>query len=209
MAVKSGLIAYVTMAALIGLAIATSCSSAGQSDPEGSFARPKAATTPIYQELSIDEAKALESFSAYWVGEEFQGLPVTRITRAYRPGLAHPEDNVYVIYGSCTLPDGGSCAPPLSIRTEPYCYKQPDLIANEAKESDVFEIRGAAAQEISEGLRLWTGNVSIRIDGDPKYQSAAADALVAINGDGVTPSDDSLPILQPDCSGFELVPYPE
>ncbi|MGB2694285.1 MAG: hypothetical protein WBD55_03755, partial [Dehalococcoidia bacterium] len=67
----------------------------------------------------LDEVRAFEHFPLYWVGEEYDGLPLTNVilTPAGNPANSY----VTFIYGSCT-PSGGneSCSLPLSIRVQPY-----------------------------------------------------------------------------------------
>ncbi len=94
---------------------------------------------------------------------------------------------------------------PLQIRVEPYCYKQPGMIGGEAKDGSVFKIRGADAQYISGGLRMWMGSVSVRIRGDTEQlMEEAAEALVAANGLGPTRADQPFPALDTDCSDFDF-----
>jgi hypothetical protein len=147
-------------------------------------------------------------FPLYWVGLEFQGLPLGKITRDHRPFLALPTDHVILAYGTCTpLPEVG-CSLPLQIRVEPYCYAQPGMYAPVAKDGAVFQVRGADAQYIGGGLQLWMGDVAVKVYGHPQErQLQAAQALVAASGEGPTSADEPFPPLDSDCSDFTLEPY--
>lgn len=176
-------------------------------DLERQFAQPKYPGTPEYDStFSVEAAKEFDRFPLYWVGEEFQGLPLTGISRSYRPHLFPPEDDVVFLYGESCTP-GGGCSIPLQILVEPYCYTQPGMIASEAKEGEVFKVRGADAQYISSGLRLWMGSVSVRIGAAPERMEAVAQALVTANALEATAAGAAFPELHTDCSNFTLEPY--
>lgn len=147
-------------------------------------------------------------FPLYWVGLEFQGLPLAKITREVRPYLTPPTDLVILAYGTCTpLPEVG-CSLPLQIRVEPYCYAQPGMYAPVAKDGAVFQVRGADAQYIGGGLQLWMGDVAVKVYGHPQErQLQAAQALVAANGQGPATTEQPFPALDSDCSEFTLEPY--
>lgn len=157
-----------------------------------------------------DIAGKFQGFPLYWVGPDFQGLPLSGVIRhASPPGVLQPEDFVTFSYGTCNPGDGG-CGVPLSIRVEPYCYVQPELIADQAKEGPVQQFRdGADAQFIAGALVVWTGEVAITINGWSRDQiMAAAEALVSANGLDPTSVDDALPPPERDCADFRIEPHP-
>ncbi len=150
----------------------------------------------VFQE-SVTE---FQDFPLYWAGAEFQGLPLTGIIRSYGPHLTPPEDHVILQYGTCTPSAGAGCRVPLQIRVEPYCYAQPTGFAPEAKEDTVFQVRGADAQYLSGALRLWMGDVTVRVSAGPEEEELnVAEALVAANGQGPARSDQQFPPLISEC----------
>lgn len=158
----------------------------------------------VFQEAATE----FQDFPLYWLGLEFQGLPLTRITRSYRTHLTPPEDHVILKYGTCTPSSEGGCRVPLQIRVEPYCNAQRGGgYAPEGTEDTVFQVRGANAQFISGALRLWTGDVTVRVSAGPEEEELnVAEALVVANGQGPTRSGEPFPPLDSDCSGFTLEP---
>ena len=145
-------------------------------------------------------ATAFQDFPLYWLGLEFQGLPLTGITRSYRQHVTPPEDHVILEYGTCTPSSEGGCRSPVQIRLEPYCYAQPSGFAPEAKEDTVFQVRGADAQYISGALRLWMGDVSVRVSaGSEEEELNVAETIVAANGQGPARSDQQFPPLISEC----------
>ena len=70
-------------------------------------------------EWSIEEARAFDEFTLYWLGETYSGLPLTEISRyTYDapPGQVGSEDTVLFIYGTCT-PVGEGVAVHLPFRS--------------------------------------------------------------------------------------------
>ena len=118
---------------------------------------------------TIEDAKQFREFPLYWLGQSYEGLPLTRIIRyRYDPEPPIPaveaENSVTFIYGDCDPPPDGGCAPPLTIVLDDYCLKPPERISPSVKNGPPFEVRGGLAQYIGEDhVRLWTGNVSIAI----------------------------------------------
>jgi hypothetical protein len=139
-------------------------------------------------------AEGFDEYELYWLGEEFQGLPLSRFHRIAEPDLGVPADYVAFVYGTCEPP----CAAPLTIRIEPYCYNRPSSLG------DSLTVRGVPSQRVSGALELWTGNVSIRITG--KADEAAAGALMAINGD--LRAGEPLPAPVTDCSDYQEELHP-
>jgi len=142
-------------------------------------------------EITIEDVRNYTAFPLYWVGEEFRGLSLTKVYQLASPSVAVPENGVVFIYGTCTPPpeaDEQSCSLPLQVLVEPACDQPPG-------EGPFFKVRGDAdARESSDALRLWTGNVSVRIGGEnDELELEAAGALSSPNGLGVTTSAEPLP----------------
>lgn len=160
--------------------------------------------TPLSREYAhweAQQARDFDQFPLYWVGEEFQGYPITDIIRSVSgPDALVPEDSVTFLYGTCTPPAGeGGCADPLQIVVEPYCFVPPSLVGA----SNPIEVRGGAEAFNSDGWRLWTGKVTVRIFAYlTDLQLAAIDALVSANGMGPASPSELLPTPDADCSDF-------
>ena len=71
----------------------------------------------------------------------------------------------------------------------------------------MFQVRGASAQYISGGPRLWMGDVTVRVSAGPEEEELnVAEALVAANGMGPATPDQQFPPLNSDCSDFTQEP---
>lgn len=98
----------------------------------------------------------------FWVGERFEGLPLTGIDRG-------PVRTTFA-YGSCKPPKGeGGCAPPLQIQTASLCDDNALKVAIRPRAS--FAARGTTVRDYGEG----------RLDLD------AATSLVRVFGQGSRP----------------------
>jgi hypothetical protein len=124
--------------------------------------------------LAREQAASFRDFPVYWLGEEFEGLPLTAVLRAWQPrdprlqmGGGGPRgQNAFIfVYGTCR-PKGGeqpSCPPPLALRVEPYCDMRPELFDPVLPRGEPLQVRGAQVQKIGSHLRVWTGSVGITI----------------------------------------------
>ena len=117
---------------------------------------------------TVEDARAFQGFPLYWLGESYEGLPLTTIIRyQYDPDppkpAAHSENSVTFIYGSCTPSAAGGCPPPLSIVVELYCMRPPELFAPAVRSGEPFYVGGALAEYMGLHLRIWTENVTISI----------------------------------------------
>jgi hypothetical protein len=164
----------------LALLVATAC---------GGGSGTKSSQSPTAGDMTVDQAKAFAGFTLYWLGDTYQGLPLTKIHHD------EPTD-VRFIYGTCTTEDpSGSCNLPLELIEQPNCAVVPDMIATEAKQSSMFKIRGADALAVSGGIVLWTADVSITIfndTDDASVERLAAQSLMPINGQNI-PSSAPLP----------------
>ena len=127
--------------------------------------------------MTVDQARAFNEFTLYWLGDTYHGLPLTKIHRAL--------GGVEFIYGTCTTEDpSGECNLPLVLQEQPNCAVVPEVIATEAKQGSMFTIRSAGALVVSGGIRLWTGDVTIKICNDTldtSVEQLAAMSLLPIN----------------------------
>lgn len=142
-----------------------------------------------------------QEFPVFWLGESFEGLPLTSVIRYVYPGTPgigfdDSEDLVSFSYGDCFVPEGvdTGCPVPLTIETMPYCKVPPSQLADAVKVGPPFTIRGALAQRTGPGsLRLWTRTVTIGIYAtNPDHVLKAAEAMVRINGGIPTRSSEDL-----------------
>ena len=138
---------------------------------------------------TLEDARQFNEFPLYWLGESYDGLPLTRIIRyRYDPEPPIPavtaEDSVAFIYGTCTPSSESGCAPPLQIIVEPYCTRPPEIIAPLAAVGSSFDIRGATAQWVTDHLRIWTGDVSTTIFAAAEASAAEQLRLVSEGPEG-------------------------
>ena len=113
----------------------------------------------------IEDARQFDQFSLFWLGEEFEGMPLRRIV------YASSEKVVIFIYGSCNPRGEGGCALPLSLTIEP-CNLEPHGGGGS------FEIRGARAAFSRAGhLRVWTRDVTVTVFAASGLDMRAAGAL--------------------------------
>lgn len=175
--------------------------------------------TPFPQEYdadwSVDQVRRFERFNVLWLGEEFQGLALKRVVRVGAPSIVVPEDSITFFYGDCKVvgaggAEGGVCNYPLQVKVHPICYRRPEVVADEARQSVVTKVRGNAdAQSGGGDLRIWTGDVTVKIYGDTgELEWAAADALVSANGMGARTAAEALPEPELGCEDFQFRPHP-
>lgn len=114
----------------------------------------------------VGAARAYDRFPLYWVGEEFEGLPLVHVD-------ARPEsDIVAFVYGDCDPPPEGGCSPPLQIQIMALC---PHLeIVRLPESGNGRAIRGAPVGRADGAPVLLTSAVQIRA-----YWGEGADAGIA------------------------------
>jgi hypothetical protein len=157
-------------------------------------------TPPDDGDWTFEEAREFKNFDLYWLGQEFQNLPLTKIMRfKTNTSAGSPQDSVWFVYGTCkTSGSEGGCAAPLSIQIQPFCENT--QIYNQQKANIVaFRGRGEAAPPTTDGspFYVWTGRVSVRISG--LLETSAAGELVSIQSPGPTSPTEPLPALVTDC----------
>jgi hypothetical protein len=148
--------------------------------------------------MEVSTAQAFDEFSLFWLGPEFEGLPLTGIIRSQRPQddslpYRNAENLVLLIYGRCE-PKGSSepsCPIPLSIGVEPYCERPPELVAPHA-DGPITITRGVEAIDNAGALRIWTADVTVRIaaTADAGLRQRALDALIPLNGSALAQMGD-------------------
>jgi hypothetical protein len=132
------------------------------------------------------------NFTAYSLGLEFQGLPVTAVIRRCDAKYPDPQENIranYVsyIYGDCKVTaDVDGCAPPLEVQTWPACERSladyDDGPGGVFSPNELGEARGVPAETFDGDSRveLYTGMSTVVIFGTGKQQALAViDALRA------------------------------
>src|SRR4030042_3000119 len=125
---------------------------------------------------TIEDARQFDEFPLYWLGESYEGLPLTDIIRAKYEYEVHPQEAPFMgqnvmkenlvgfVYGTCTPGSDGGCVPPLVVRVEPYCVN-PNLKVKKAFTPGLpFDVRGALAQEVADKLVIKT-DVVVPISG--------------------------------------------
>ena len=119
----------------------------------------------------IEDARQFDQFSLFWLGEEFEGLPLRRIV------YASSEKVVIFIYGSCNPRGEGGCAPPLSVRIEPCSHAPRGRLLSKDYAGSPYEIRGAQTAFAAGDLRVWTRDVTVTLFAEPGLAKEAANAL--------------------------------
>ena len=157
-----------------------------------------------------------DEFPIYWVGEEFGGHELRKIIRqvSLDSGL-RDQNSVTFLYGTCVIepgPDGridGGCPPPLQIIVQPYCIVPPELVGNGTRPSGIEKIRGGADAVGSGGdIRLWTGDVTVKVYAPLELEDEVIDALTSPNGLGVAAGEDMPPPADHDCPPLFILTPP-
>jgi hypothetical protein len=126
------------------------------------------------------------NFSAYYVGDELAGLPLTDISRVCNepyPGEPVRGNYVSFIYGDCTPGTDSGCAPPLEVQTAPACERNASLYSPHfpRKRLRLRGVPGAYFAPLDERLELYTGDATVVIFGRERKQVfAAARALRSV-----------------------------
>jgi hypothetical protein len=159
-------------------------------------------------------------FRSYWVGESFEGLPVT--TRDYDcdPPFPPPDyplrtNRTTVVYGDCDA-SGGDCRFPLQVQTWPACdtwwssyeIEFPD---EPVEHPPLRSVRGvpAAVLEDGFGLEVYTADRSVSVFGTDRKRVRRAARALRLEGEAPSSADLPAPIAgalhgRIDCGlGFE------
>lgn len=109
--------------------------------------------------VDLAPAEHFEDFELYYLGDSFQGLPLTSIDRSEDFGRT----DWTFIYGSCTPKDGGepSCAPPLEIQNWSVCVRF--LARYPGHPPPTQTVQGASAAYIptAGGVDAYTGRTTV------------------------------------------------
>lgn len=122
-------------------------------------------------ELTIAKAREEQSMPLFWVGQSFEGLPLTAIVGS-RNGAGF-------VYGACEPPPGGEggCAPPLQIQTVRMC--PPAIRARPLSQRRV--LRGVATGSRGGAVVLLIRGVEVRVFADAGRARRAIATMGAIN----------------------------
>lgn len=153
-----------------------------------------AASGAAQSDLTIGGAAAVPDFPLYAVGESFEGLPLTGMTRRLEARVPPDPARANFVgfrYGDCTPHDDAGCGAPLEIQIWPACERNLSSYSltpfGHPLPHEGVTARGVPAAFFEEGrrLELYTGRVSIVMFGDSKAQLLrAAEALQAVNAPG-------------------------
>lgn len=136
---------------------------------------------PEASEVDLEQARSFDDYTLYYLGETFNGLPLTFAGRGPGSGTGVRRSWSF-IYGDCTPPAGvdGGCAPPLEIQNWSICTRFPALYPGSTKTSP---FRGAETLPAGGGLDVYTGKTTVVIFGREK--EAAAEALTRVEDETV------------------------
>jgi len=131
---------------------------------------------------TLEEIRALPGPAPYFVGEEFEELPLTAILGRTLP--------LSFIYGDCEPPPGeGGCPTPLEVQVWPIERRPPGIIS-ETIACRKVTVRGAEGAFFGSDLDLYVGNQTITIFADSQERALrAAEALRPVDADRATSED--------------------
>jgi hypothetical protein len=141
----------------------------------------------------VAKATAFREFPLYGLGPAFEGIPVVGFLRVQLPSsmaqLSAGERNgsnvAALIYGTCHAEPDSGCAPPLAVQVATACTRNLSLFAmNPAGTGPPIvhtRVRGVPAIWVAGHLELYTGTVTIEIDGAHALVLRAAAALMPAN----------------------------
>jgi hypothetical protein len=115
----------------------------------------------------LSTVEEFREYPIFFVGEEFEGLPLVACKRYQDPGRVvngvvqiPPTDSFDFIYGVCTIPKGSSsCSVPMSIYVYPPCDRERRL--HDELKSNPFEVRGAS------GFAVSSQSIVVEVEGSP------------------------------------------
>ena len=138
--------------------------------------------------MSVEEARAFSEFPLYWLGETYEGLELTT--------LLGGKNNFTFLYGKCVTRGDGGCPQPFQVIVRPLCLSRPGTKAPMVHAGELFTLRGALAQEYTDGhLELGIGSVSVTLFGpDRELMKAMAQNLRPVAGPGQAPSEAGAPL---------------
>jgi hypothetical protein len=143
---------------------------------------------------TVEDAKGFKDYPLYWLGENYQGLPLTVVQ--YGKGTAL--ETVGFVYGESSCRGQSECSAPIWIRIHPYCQDSPvdvrrflPALEDVGYQTSHIEIRGNDAIWVDiPRVYLWTGSSAISINGEADESGEslvkqAAQDLIPISEDVV------------------------
>jgi hypothetical protein len=156
-----------------------------------------------HSDLSVEGAAMFPNFPLYAVGESFEGLALTGMTRRVEARTAPDPTRANFVgfrYGDCTPSGESGCPAPLEIQVWPACERNFSSYSltplGDPLPHERLTVRGAPAAFFEEGqrLELYTGSVTVVLFGQGKAQLLrAASELGGANASARTAADGSLP----------------
>jgi hypothetical protein len=148
--------------------------------------------------------KDFRDHPVFWLGAEFDGLPLTRVEFIdYGERGERRAREVVLTYGTCVIERGQEgCGIPLSIHASRFCETSPafEIIEGASGRADV---RGAEVYTSGTGSSLWlrTSNVAVHIQGKTDSSSAGEIvlSLVSANGEEPDSAGESFPAPVSEC----------
>jgi hypothetical protein len=127
----------------------------------------------------------------YFVGETFEGLPLTAISAA--------GPRVTFVYGDCDPPpDEGGCAPPLEVQIWPIGRRAPGVISSMI-ECRKVTVRGVPGAFFGSDLDLYVGDQTVVVFADSQPRALrAAEALRPVDADRASEGDLPAPAIDAD-----------
>jgi hypothetical protein len=181
---------------VLGGAISALAYSATGGGDAGTFDAP-------HSDLSVEGAAVFPDFPLYAVGESFEGLSLTGMTRRVEARTAPDPARANFVgfrYGDCTPSGDSGCPAPLEIQVWPACernFASYSLTpAGDPLPHERLTVRGVPAAFFEEGKRLevYTGSVTVVLFAQEKAQLLrAANELRGANGSARTGTDGRLP----------------
>jgi hypothetical protein len=148
---------------------------------------------------TMEDARGFNEFSLYWLGESYEGLPLTLVHLSTDgDGVRHST----LFYGETSLAGGApsqSWLPPLEVDIQPYCGFAPEEFlwwAGRYVESEVTSVQVRSVDGYLEryssseaSLVLWTGGSAIHLSTwktELDIEQAARDLIPIAEGIGAT-----------------------
>jgi hypothetical protein len=182
-------------------------------------------TYPVNVLNEIGQCPGSVDYDVYWLGNAFEGMPMSSQARHCSPGdgVNAPMVGVATTYGDCSVDgtddtettDPHACQPPLQVFSGPMCNSQASQYAmpsgdgsepdSNALTYDALTIRGVAAASFEEGtvIDIYTAGTTIKVMGEEP--TTVYEAAKDVVGSSYYPGSDSVtdptaPLPEPDDS---------
>ena len=122
-------------------------------------------------DATLEEIRSRPGPTLYFVGEQFEELPLTAIIdRGSR---------VTFVYGDCEIPFGtdGGCAPPLEVQVWPIERRPPGAISDMLS-CRLVTVRGAVGAFYGSDLDLYVGDLTVVVFADSRQRALRAAAAL-------------------------------